>query len=678
MDRETIYFKNWLDGLENERFYYFVRNFLPEVSTPFIQSDVSEQLISFFLNEEKAQTMLSTIDEIDSILLGIINLTKQASTSDILKLLKPFGKTTPTEDKKFKFHSYFEKNDFIDEFNYVKIIDHISSLVKRLIILSENGKFILNPIFKDKLVSKCSLLPFCKTKEEESIENIKSDYITTEFLRGYLSIIKNDHNLSLNQKKNILTPLFPSYTQTEIIEVTDEIDKLLLNLNIFKPFDFIEYQLLQKLIDLSDFALNTLLIANNIGDVFDAKSNYIDFAKDLLTIIIKLKQFSSTTLNFFIEALAMKYNIKEVKHFNNNLMKLMVIEKVGTQYISKNIALGKEESQILVFDTDLSVRYLGKRGKEDFLWRFAQLSSLDTQTTYKLTKEDFRDAMDSKLSPQKIYDYIKQNSFTRENCPALKHLELIERQYTQVAIYDGIIIQGNERVSKIISSHPDLESHIIKQLSENIFLMRRDSEQKWTSIIENTGLLVPRRKGDLIQSDTFFTNEQWRTSKGYHLIEEQKSLLNLVEHCCSDNFLSTVSLTDLPTKKDFISKQLKIAIELLDCRKDEKDDLKARLADCLIIDKSQLSSPKVLDTHIQASGFEFRRKVNVFKMATKESNTILKIGYQSHEFLIIVDKVKSAGSNEYYISAKSLPNLEEVEIPVSKIFYVKITNYIIE
>ncbi len=92
MDKETIFFKNWLENLDNERFYYFSRNFLPNITTPYIQGDVSEKLVSFFLNEEKETAMLSTIDEIDSLLLGILHLTKGATTSDILKLLKPFGK----------------------------------------------------------------------------------------------------------------------------------------------------------------------------------------------------------------------------------------------------------------------------------------------------------------------------------------------------------------------------------------------------------------------------------------------------------------------------------------------------------------------------------------------------------------------------------------------------------
>ncbi|MDC7242707.1 MAG: hypothetical protein PQJ44_01715, partial [Sphaerochaetaceae bacterium] len=75
--------------------------------------------------------------------------------------------------------------------------------------------------------------------------------------------------------------------------------------------------------------------------------------------------------------------------------------------------------------------------------------------------------------------------------------------------------------------------------------------------------------------------------------------------------------------------------------------------------------------------FEFRRKVNVCKMATKDENTVLKVTYSTHELLLLVEKVKSESNNEYFVIAKKLPTLETVSLPISKIFNAKIMNYVI-
>jgi len=676
MNKETIFFKRWLEDLDNEKFYYFARNYLPEVSTPYNQIDVIEQLISFFLNDENSSTMLSTIDEIDSLIIGLANLTGGINSSNILKLLRPFESETSTEDNSVKFYTYFNNNKYIEEFNYVEIIDHISSLVKRMLLLSNNGKFILNPIFGDELVLKGSLLPLMSVNSKEKFYN--DNYISTEVLRGYLSILKIEQKLTINQKKNTLGQLFPSYEESLIIKMSDIIDNLLLNLNIFTPFDYVEYELLQNLIDLTDFEFNVLLIVNLLNDLFPDNNNVYLFASELLSYALDTKIFDLTSFTLLSEALSTKYNICINDGFIDDLVELSILNKFNNLLFASDIKKVKEESNTLVFDTDLSVRYLGARAKGDILWRFTRIQRLDTQTIYQLTKEDFRDALDSKLTKEKIYDFVIKNSFAKENCPALRYLDLVEQQYSQISIYDGIIIQGNERVSTILSSHPDLQSHIIKKLSDNIFLMQRESEPIWTKIIENSGLLVPRRKGDIIQSDTFFTNDQWRVSKGYHLREEQQTLIKNLVKICSSIKVETRLFSNPLAKKSFSSKKLKIAIELLECRSEEREDLKSRLRLAMIINQSQLAAPQVLDSNIGASGFDYKRKVNVFKMAAKQAGAIVKIGYMKHEFLLIVEKIQNLGNNEFSVEAKRLPTLEKVEIPINKIFFVKITNYITE
>ncbi|MBK5200289.1 MAG: hypothetical protein JJE21_02010 [Spirochaetaceae bacterium] len=674
MTKETIFFKRWLEDLDNEKFYYFARNFLPEVSTPYNQIEVIEQLISFFLNDENFTTMLTTIDEVDSLIIGLSELTGGINSSNILKLLRPFESETSTEDNSVKFYTYFNNNKNIEEFNYVEIIDHISSLVKRMILLSNCGKFILNPVFGNELILKGSLLPLMSVNCTEELSN--ENYISTEVLRGYLSLLKNEQKLTANQKKNMIPSLFPTYEEAEIIKISEIIDNLLLNLNIFTPFDSIEYELLQSLIDLTDFEFNVLLIINSLNDLFSETNNVYLFASELLSYAIETKIFDQISFTLLSEALSTKYNIYINNDFIDKLVKLSILNKHNNYLFISNIKKIKSESNTLVFDTDLSVRYLGTRAKGDILWRFTRISRLDTQTIYQLTKEDFRDALDSKLTKEKIYEFIIYHSIAKENCPALRYLDLVEQQYSQISIYDGIIIQGNERVSTILSSHPDLQSHIIKKLSDNIFLMQRDSEPSWTKIIENSGLLVPRRKGDIIQSDTFFTNAQWRVSKGFHLREEQTFFINNIMKICSSINVETKLFSNQLSNKTFSSKKLKIAIELLDCRAEEREDLKSRLQLSMIINKSQLSSPQVLDSNISASGFDYKRKVNVFKMASKQIGAIVKIGYMKHEFLLIVDKVQTLGNNEFSVEAKRLPTLEKVEIPINKIFFVKITNYI--
>ncbi len=361
----------------------------------------------------------------------------------------------------------------------------------------------------------------------------------------------------------------------------------------------------------------------------------------------------------------------------DKLIDLNIIIKTEDAYQINNFENYYAEPQPLIFDTDLTVKYVGERGANDILWRFASLCSYDIQTTYKLSKEDFRDALDSSMSKDEVINYIVNNCSNFENCSALNYFDLIEKQYSQLSVYDGIVLQTDKRVSIIIDNHPELKEYILKKLADGVYLMSRENESVWTSQLEKAGLIIPRRKGDLIQSETFFTNEQWRISNNYHLKEDQLKIFNTLNKLNSNICSYEEQITYSPiSQKEFNSRKLRGKIELMEINKPEKQDLISRLRCSMIVDESQLV-PLVLDTDISASGFEFRRKVNVCKMASKEENSVLKVTYSTHELLLLVDKVKSENNNEYYVCGKKLPTLENITLPISKIFNAKIMNYVI-
>ncbi|MGD1816932.1 MAG: hypothetical protein ACPKNR_07875 [Pleomorphochaeta sp.] len=676
MKKDPDFFKRWLINLDNEKFYYEARNFLPETTTPFNQEIVSENLISFFLNDEKANALLSTIDSVDSLLLGILYISNGASTGQILKLIKPFEKSVQSENKEFVYYSYFENNKNIEAFSYVSLIEHISNLSKRLIILSIDNKFILNPIFGEDIIKKASLLPILYN-DNEYLPELNSNVINGEFLRGYLSIVKTNPKLTDYQKRNYVSLLFPSYSVEELIKTTELVDDLLSELEIFKPFDTIEYEILQKLIDLSSFDLAVLFLSKAIAPLFDNYDKVFIFAKKVLNYLINLKIFDEKALKFILETQVICFDIEQSDELIQKLLDLRIIQKSETNYQVNKFEKTLADPQPLIFDTDLTVKYIGNRGRNDILWRFASLCSYDIQTTYKLSKEDFRDALDSSMKKETVIKYIMENCNNLDNCSALNYFDLIEKQYSQLSVYDGIIIQADKRISRIIEHHPEMEEFILKKLADGVYLMSREKESQWTSLLEKAGLIVPRRKGDLIQSETFYTNEQWRISKNYHLQQDQLAIIDALETIeKSLSEFEKLILKNEVSQKTFNSKPLRGQIELSDLNKPEKMDLKNRLRNSMIVDESQIA-PLVLDTDISASGFEFRRKVNVCKMASKEENTVLKVTYLTHELLLLVEKVKAETQNEYFVVARKLPTLETVTLPISKIFNAKIMNYVI-
>jgi len=677
MNYNNDYFKTWLNNLDNEKFYYIARNFLPETSTPFNQEIVSENLVSFFLNQEKAKVLLSTIDSVDSLLLGIFFITDGATTNQILNLIKPFETSIESENKEFFYYNYFENNNEIESFSYVSLIEHISNLSKRLIILSTEDKFILNPIFEDSLLEKASLSPILKNDIEYE-ENFNKNLLNSEFIRGYLSILKINPKLTDYQKRTNLAPLFPEYEVDEFVNETIKVDELLTELEIFKPFDTIEYEILQKLVELSTIDLSILFFARTIDSLFDNYLLTFKYAKQVILFLQKIKTFDRKTLEFILLTQAIQYGIDNTENFIDNLISLNIIIERNHIYQVNNFNKNNITAEPLIFDTDLTVKYIGKRGKGDILWRFASLSSLDIQTTYKLTKEDFRDALDSSMSKEEVVKYILENCSNISDCSALNYFDLIEKQYSQLSVYDGIILQTNQRISMIIDHHPEIKEYILNKLAEGVYLMSRENESVWTNLLEKAGLIIPRRKGDLIQSESFFTNEQWRMSNNYHLKDEQLDIFNYLDSC--DNQFENLNKDFLfapVSEREFNSRILRGKIELMDANKAEKQDLKNRLKNSMIVDESQLA-PLVLETDISASGFEFRRKVNVCKMACKEDNTVLKVTYSTHELLLLVEKVKAENNNEFFVTAKKLPTLETITLPISKIYNAKIMNYVIK
>ena len=213
----------------------------------------------------------------------------------------------------------------------------------------------------------------------------------------------------------------------------------------------------------------------------------------------KTKNF--ITLAFLIngvekEDIEKKLNlIREITKTSISLSTLLtfgILNFNGETYTASLIEENDNEKGIV--SPDLTISYRGKASIP--LWRFAIPLKADSLNQWSITKRSIKSALDGGMNKDEIILYLSSFSSTPLSPLIEERLSLWSEEYGRIKIERAVILETEERISRLIKMIPQMQEYILSNPSDNLFVMDGGKEDEWREILSSSGFdMLPVTKG---------------------------------------------------------------------------------------------------------------------------------------------------------------------------------------
>jgi hypothetical protein len=625
---EKELFKKIVSRYSEDNYFYLAKNYLGLIPTPFHKPALTAKLYNFFSQSTIQDKIIDLLDELDCFILSYIKLAGPVKAEQITSLLKAKG-------------------------SYGTLLRRVANLQERMILLNEEGKLGFNPLLETRLNEFTSLKPLLGTSKSMSRSG---PYCSGEFLRAYFSVLDKEAKLGF---KDEYEALFPAFKPEQVRLIFSRLGELFLAMGILETGKekkiTIEYEKANKLLDLNDRQILCFLLAWELPD--HAKRNAVGFANNLIEVLASIGSCDTNSLKLLVKTIALKHGIAYDSSILDCLSTWGIVTLDGLWHA--NTIEEEFQRSPLVIDSDNTVSYNGNCPPKDILYRFSDLNVLDRQTSYKVSPQSFCRAWDNGLTYEEIRSYLEENSYPSMNQALLKILQITYERYSQVSIYDGIVLCTSGRTERLIESLESLQEHCIKKLAEGVFLMKRSSENTWRQILVSTGSLIPA---------TLCKEQVELIKKERHPLFEE---LVLLSHIQKEKLTLQIERQEKQISSD---KEIYNAIELANLNPAQRQDLLQRYEARMILSTSQIVA-QIVNGVIEAGGFDYQGKVSLCRQAVGKENIALQLQLTDQELVVQALEVAYTPQKEALLKAAVMPTMEVKIIPVSKIFMVRQLRY---
>jgi hypothetical protein len=612
-------FKTLISRYSEDNYFFLVRNYLGLVSTPFHKPQLTGRLCTFFCQKHIQENMLAMLDEMDLVILSLIQVTGSVRTEDVTRLLK-------------------------SRWSYGTLLRRVSNLQQRMVLLNNNGYLVCNPLIEEQLSERTSLTPLFG---EHAHACRNTPYCSTEFLRSFLSLIRKEGKIAFREEYQ---RHFPTFAPEPLEQLFNALGRALLSLSVLEGEKHVQIndQKACALLTLNDRQLLCLLLCHQLG------LENMEFAFDLLVVLGRIGSLDTNSLKLLIGSLAVKHHLESAPSLLSELSTWGVISLDEGWHVSA-LDTDHPHSGLLV-DSDQTISYEGTCPPDDMLYRIAEIEVLDHQKRYRVTKESFVLALDSGLAFDEIEHYLHTTSRSSSATTLLKQLRLLHERYRRIAIYDALILSCDERTANLLTNLPSLKEHVLSSLTPTVFLMRRDTEELWRQILVDSGQLLG-------------------STKRHEHIEVKRPVENplFTQMLANARTCTEPSLPSLvgPKPSAFLDNRLLEAIQTAKLTDEQRSDLEHRYHARMILTKEQIVA-QVLNTVLEAGGFDYQGKVSLCRQASGKTNIALELQLTDQELVVQALEVAYTPQKEALLKAAVMPTMEVKIIPVSKIFLVRL------
>lgn len=600
--------KDYLETLSDEQISRLATIYTGKNDIAFSKNKLITRLISFFSTTENLNQILSALSDKEKAIVNILYIKKEARLEDFVSLL-----ALP-----------------------LPVIQHNLFLLKlKLVVFKEEKVYSLNPDYNLKSIVNLEEL-FPSFKQSEDFKAVNRNVILAILNHFYSENIPTHQSHTEKYfRSDFLTSIFPGLSKAFITDLARHLFNVLINndyLIIRGNHYTLEPQTLNLFIALNTPSLLSFFIFNTVSEAT------IKF----LTFLPYLRANESSKACENIQKLALLVQLRKTPEIE--ALEHLNLVKVNNETLeaASKIDGDNPTNSTLSINSDLSIFFTGTLPQNSIIPLISTAEKIDTLSTYVINKENIAKAFDYFHSSKEI---ISRLSLSCENIPPLviNRIENWENMYNKISFYEGLVMVTSALEAKIIDSLPLIQIHIIKRLSDTVFLMNKTSEAQWRRILYYAGFEL---LGQVNKEETVETKE----IKNLEFTTEKE--LKRVP--------STLNLEKVKTTIETLPTNLKL------CALQE-------LKHNLLVNETQLTFLKEL-SQITVSGFDVKAKQNLLDKMSKEIGRSIKVILDEDEFEALVLDLHKV-QKVYYTTLYNLETDTELTVPVSKIYSLSLLGF---
>ena len=683
-----------ISALPDEKLFEILRLYLGEIRTPYNKQRLIEQLAGFIRNETNLSTIISLLDEFDIKILTAIYYIPNADRT----LLVDF---------------------FSTDYSLGELYSELSNLTLRLLIYTEKDKYSgkkylrINPLVLDRLtpfirmssiLSEASAMSYSMEDVFCLSPNLLAAFIS--FINMYGCSCKADGTIKKNDIARI-EKIFPGKLKCIQLLVY-----AFVNLGLVIEDDDKKYQIDSKKLEFfvklgekQQYALlcaascsrfsreglkkETQLLLDCISSI--PSTGYTRKTLVRLAFIIGARTSGGNTsvqksrFSRILESAKMEQSIIENGQAGNLIDQMMdsaiefgLLQKLGLSEEGEEIFVpGSMMQSDYVFDDDdkapkvlnieptfavtvmpgLSLKRLAP------LADFLSIKSCAVVTEYEITRQSVSSAFDKGWNPQSIFDELCK--YTNYELPQNLRMTIDDwySTYSSAILYHGYVLKVAQNNITLVENNPRIKKYIKEKLAEGVYMLNVPVDSDIQGFISESGLEFmgrinnPVAPGERVDFPMIMNGRKLALEKENNSAKasEQKGSFS-----AAGDILST----------------LKAELEKMELSPNQKETLKNKICQRVILTKEQLAIASVKTEILEADGMDYLGKVHLFEAAIKAED-IMEITLPQYnkpsEYFTVVGK--PLGIIKQYadsvVKLEVFPERNVENLVVSKMTHVK-------
>ena len=615
--QEKEEFFSYLNSLDDSYYFFIASTVLGKAPVPFHKPVVNSSVLSFLLNEENRHSILISLSKEDRQYLSFVRIIGRCRASGCAS--------------------------FFTDRTYPVVLSGLESLRDRLVLLKRDRQYFINPVLMsvaDKAFD--ADLIFGENVSAKGPEPI----VDRNVLFAIINLLSNgsvparDANEHHFTKSGRLSQVFPSFSADDSLIFYHSLKKLLLRTAVLRISGGRFLPQREREADVS--ALDPLnLMIQAIGEEY---ASAVTGLLSVLAVHSVAENGAQVLLGLFSEGKDCAGVLRTMAAFG------FVIIENGIVMLNPAVNETGIEMSDLRVDSDMEVSYYGLPSQTDILHLFSDVKVCDKLVRYAITKDSFIRSLALGLTGKDVASYLGTDRFDSA-------FSQWEASFSRIRLYDGMVIRCDPSVASVVRQHPDLAQHIVEDLGNGIFVMRRSTFPVWEASlayaldIKSLPLAQNGEKASLSSSEGFALHSvpEIRTEETSPSDEEEKEILR------------KRLLDDAKTKGCLT------------------DDVKALIEQGLIISPSQIGKGFRYASMQTIGGFDYNAKLSALRGVLKKANgaeaPFLKLELSDESMVVQpVDLLKN-DKGDAVLKVRVLPDCEERIISVSSVFEITVMRW---